>query len=123
MVPCARLGRLRDGARATVAGLVLVRQKPGSAKGVLFITLEDETEVANLVVWPALFARQRNLILSAGMMAAAAAGSARGRCDPPRREHLIDLSDLLADVGRRGVMEERPDAARGRHPDQDADFR
>ncbi|WP_298957814.1 error-prone DNA polymerase [uncultured Methylobacterium sp.] len=111
MVPCAALRRLRDGARATVAGLVLVRQKPGSAKGVLFITLEDETEVANLVVWPALFARQRTLILSAGMMAARGRVQREGDVIHLVAEHLIDLSDLLADVGRRGAVEEVPDAA------------
>jgi error-prone DNA polymerase len=51
-----------------IAGLVLVRQMPGSAKSVLFVTLEDETGVANLVVWPSLFERQRRVILSAGML-------------------------------------------------------
>ena len=65
-------------------GLVLVRQKPGSAKGVMFITLEDETEVANLIVWPSLFERQRRLILSAGMIGVPRAGAARGRGHPPR---------------------------------------
>ena len=43
---------MRDGRLTRVAGLVLVRQKPGSAKGVMFITIEDETGVANLVIWP-----------------------------------------------------------------------
>ena len=52
----------------SVAGLVLVRQRPGSANGVLFITLEDETDIANLIVWPSLFERQRRLILSANMI-------------------------------------------------------
>ena len=42
---------LRDGRRVVVPGIVLVRQKPGSAKGVMFITIEDETGVANLVLW------------------------------------------------------------------------
>ena len=41
-----------------MAGLVLVRQKPGSANVVLCITMKDETEVANLIVWPSLFERQ-----------------------------------------------------------------
>ena len=45
------------------AGLVLVRQKPGSAKGVMFITIEDETGVANLMIWPSLYERQRRIIL------------------------------------------------------------
>ena len=48
----ARLAALDDGRRVEVAGLVLVRQRPGTASGVIFITLEDETGVANLVVWP-----------------------------------------------------------------------
>ncbi|MFE1598545.1 error-prone DNA polymerase [Methylobacterium sp. ID0610] len=108
---CAALKRLRDGARITVAGLVLVRQKPGSAKGVMFITLEDETEVANLVVWPALFARQRSLILSAGMMAARGRVQREGAVIHLVAEHLIDLSDLLAGVGARGTA--LPPAGRG----------
>ena len=58
-----------DGRWVTVPGIVLVRQKPGSAKGVMFITIEDETGVANLIVWPSLFERQRRLVLSAGMLA------------------------------------------------------
>ncbi|ACA18837.1 DNA polymerase III, alpha subunit [Methylobacterium sp. 4-46] len=103
MSACAALRRLRDGARVTVAGLVLVRQKPGSAKGVMFITLEDETDVANLVVWPSLFARQRGLILSAGMMAARGRVQREGEVIHLVAEHLIDLSDLLAQVGGRGA--------------------
>ena len=55
VISCAQAERLRDGRRCQVAGLVLVRQKPGSAKGVMFITIEDETGIANLVVWPQLF--------------------------------------------------------------------
>ena len=49
----------RDGRWLETAGLVLVRQKPGSAKGVMFITIEDETGIANLVIWPKLFEKQR----------------------------------------------------------------
>lgn len=55
VLPCRRLAGLRDDATATVAGLVLMRQRPGSAKGVTFITLEDETGEANLVLWPSVW--------------------------------------------------------------------
>ncbi|MEX2495409.1 MAG: hypothetical protein WD448_04930, partial [Woeseia sp.] len=65
VVTCAEAGAMRDGRRFKVAGLVLVRQKPGSAKGVMFITIEDETGVANLVVWPTLFEKQRRVVLAA----------------------------------------------------------
>ena len=51
-----------------VAGLVLIRQRPGSAKGVCFITLEDETGVANLVIWPDLMEKQRKVIMGARLM-------------------------------------------------------
>src|SRR6185436_4539048 len=52
-----------------IAGLVLIRQRPGSAKGVCFITIEDETGVANLVVWPDVFARQRKIVMGARLIA------------------------------------------------------
>ncbi len=55
--------------RVTVAGLVLVRQRPGSAKGVIFMTLEDETGVANAIVWPKVFERERAKVLSARFVA------------------------------------------------------
>jgi len=59
------LARLRSGARVTVAGLVLVRQRPGTAKGVVFETIEDETGVANIIVWPKVFEANRALVLGA----------------------------------------------------------
>lgn len=51
------------------AGLVLVRQKPGSAKGVMFITIEDETGPAYVVVWPSLFEKRRRIVLRSSMIA------------------------------------------------------
>ena len=51
-----------------VAGVVLIRQRPGSAKGVCFITLEDETGVVNLVIWPDLMARQRKVVMGARLI-------------------------------------------------------
>ena len=51
-----------------VAGVVLIRQRPGSAKGVCFITLEDETGVVNLVIWPDLMERQRKVIMAARLI-------------------------------------------------------
>jgi error-prone DNA polymerase len=65
----AEINAFRDGKRASVAGLVLIRQRPGSAKGVCFITIEDETGIANLVIWPDLFARQRRVVMGARLLA------------------------------------------------------
>ncbi len=93
---CADLRTLRDGARVAVAGVVLVRQRPGSAKGVVFMTIEDETGIANVVVWPKTLERYRREIMSARLMLI------RGRIQ--RHEDIIhvvsavveDRSDLLA---------------------------
>jgi hypothetical protein len=63
IITCAEAMNSRDGRWVYTAGLVLVRQKPGSAKGVMFITIEDETGPANLVVWPTLFEKRRRVVL------------------------------------------------------------
>ena len=68
-VTADRLHAIRDGKRLSMAGLVLIRQRPGSAKGVCFITLEDETGIANLVVWPDVFDKQRKIVMGARLMA------------------------------------------------------
>jgi error-prone DNA polymerase len=67
-VTADRLPTVRDGKRISMAGLVLIRQRPGSAKGVCFITLEDETGIANLVVWPDAFDKQRRIVMGARLM-------------------------------------------------------
>jgi error-prone DNA polymerase len=64
-----QLKTIRDGKRLSIAGLVLIRQRPGSAKGVVFITLEDETGIANLVIWPDVFEKQRKIVMGARLMA------------------------------------------------------
>ncbi len=64
-----QLNTIRDGKSLSIAGLVLIRQRPGSAKGVVFITIEDETGVANLVVWPDVFGKQRKIVMGARLIA------------------------------------------------------
>jgi error-prone DNA polymerase len=68
IVRCADLGKYRDGQRIEVAGLVLVRQRPGTASGIVFATLEDETGIANIVIWSKVFDAQRRTILASRMM-------------------------------------------------------
>jgi error-prone DNA polymerase len=57
------LPRARDGRRIRVAGSVITRQRPGTAKGFVFLTLEDETGIANIIIRPDLFDRERFKIL------------------------------------------------------------
>ncbi len=96
---CADLTRRRDGSRLTVAGIVLVRQRPGSAQGVLFVTIEDETGHANLIVWPSVFERQRRVLLSATMLACRGKLQKEGEVIHVIADEIIDLSALLRSVG------------------------
>lgn len=68
IVACAGLRGMRDGAFVRVAGVVLVRQRPGSAKGVVFMTIEDETGVANAVVWPKALEKFRKVVMAARLV-------------------------------------------------------
>jgi error-prone DNA polymerase len=63
------LRSIKNSERITVAGLVLVRQRPGTAGGVIFMTLEDETGVANIIVWPKVFERLRAIVLGSRFVA------------------------------------------------------
>jgi single-strand DNA-binding protein len=57
-----------EGARVAVAGLVLVRQRPGTAKGVIFLTLEDEFAVCNVVIWQAIYQRFRRAVIAGRLL-------------------------------------------------------
>ena len=112
IAPCAELDARQNGERVTVAGLVLVRQRPGSAKGVMFITLEDESDIANLIVWPSLFDQHRphdSRRADAGVPRQGADGKRRHRT--LIAEYLIDRSDMLRQIGGWTSFTCRPDAA------------
>ncbi len=125
-VTCASLDQMRNGQRVKLAGIVLIRQRPGSAKGVCFITLEDETGIANLVVWPKVMEAFRKVIMRARVI------DLRGYVQKSEdvihvvAQQLTDRSDALerladdkmepplarADEVKRNV----PQDPRGRHP-------
>ena len=68
VIPAERLKGLPNGRKVSVGGLVLIRQRPGTAKGVVFLTLEDETGVANAVVWKDCFDIHRRTVMSASFL-------------------------------------------------------
>jgi error-prone DNA polymerase len=68
LVTAVQLARLPKESRVAIAGIVLIRQRPGSANGVVFVTIEDETGVANLIVWPKTLERFRRAVLGAGLL-------------------------------------------------------
>jgi error-prone DNA polymerase len=99
IVTCADAAVTPDRRKVTVAGLVLVRQRPGSAKGVMFITIEDETGTANLVIWPSLYEKQRQVVHGAHMLAVEGRVQREGLVVHIVADKLIDLSDKLAGIG------------------------
>ncbi|HTV46395.1 MAG TPA: error-prone DNA polymerase [Stellaceae bacterium] len=105
LVTAADLAHLPVDRRLSIAGIVLIRQRPGSANGVVFITIEDETGVANLIVWPPILERFRRAALGATLL------SCTGRLQ--REERVIHVvADRLADLTPRfDTLRERTGAA------------
>ena len=99
-MPAKRLGTLRDGARIYIAGIVLIRQRPGKGN-VTFMTLEDESGIANAIVWQRLFDRYRRTILSSAMVGIKGRLQREGQVIHVIADSIEDLTPLLGEVGNR----------------------
>jgi error-prone DNA polymerase len=84
--------------RLTVAGLVLVRQRPGTSKGVIFMTLEDETDIANIIVWPKVFESNRRTVMTARFLAVRGRLQRAGLVIHVIAENFVDLSAELSSL-------------------------
>ncbi|AOJ10023.1 hypothetical protein WS71_22500 [Burkholderia mayonis] len=91
----AQLATLRNGQLARACGLVTVRQRPGTANGVLFMTPEDETGHGNVILWPALLAKFRKEALGASLLAVYGVWQAEGKVRHLIASKLVDRSELL----------------------------
>lgn len=91
----ARLNLPPEGARITVAGLVILRQRPGTAKGVIFVTLEDETGVVNVIVWRAIYERFRRSVISGRMLRVTGRLQRAHSVTHVIAEEVEDISDML----------------------------
>ncbi|MGI4731483.1 MAG: error-prone DNA polymerase [Janthinobacterium lividum] len=98
IVACADVTRL-DGKRVEVAGIILVRQKPGSAKGVLFITIEDESGVANIILWPDRFEAQRSAVMGSAMISVVGRVQKEGEVAHVIADRIVDRTAMLRRVG------------------------
>ncbi|MBH1974456.1 MAG: hypothetical protein I8H94_05190 [Rhodobacteraceae bacterium] len=94
-LPAARLNEPSQGARVCVAGLVLVRQRPGTAKGVIFLTLEDETGTANVVVWKAIYERFRRAVIAGRLLRVTGRLQREAGVVHVVAEQIEDISPLL----------------------------
>jgi error-prone DNA polymerase len=90
-----RNDELRQDQTVTVAGLVLVRQRPGTSKGVVFMTLEDETDIANIIVWPKVFAKNRRTVMTARFLAVRGRLQRAGLVIHVVADSFVDLSAEL----------------------------
>lgn len=103
IISCRQALAAKDGKRLTVAGLVLVRQRPGSAEGVVFMTLEDETANMNVIIWPDLFDANRSVVLGGQMLAVTGMLQNGGGVVHLVAKEITDLSGLLSDLGNRSA--------------------
>jgi len=97
-IPNAMLNLPPNCARVAVAGLVLVRQRPGTANGVIFITLEDETGVCNVIVWRKLYETYRRAIISGRMLRVTGRIQRGGTVCHVIAEHVEDISFMLDEL-------------------------
>jgi error-prone DNA polymerase len=114
VVTCAAVCDANDRQRVRCAGVVLVRQRPGSAKGVVFMTLEDETGIANIVVWPKVMEHFRKEVMGARLILV----EGYIQSSPEKVVHLVaerlfdrssDLAHLADDaLGRRHAVPAGP---------------
>jgi error-prone DNA polymerase len=104
---CGDLKRLKDGTRVEVAGLILVRQRPGSAKGVVFVTLEDETGIANAILWPDRFEAQRRTVMAAAMLSVSGRVQSESGVIHLIADRIADLTLLLRQIGESDPRERR----------------
>jgi DNA polymerase III alpha subunit len=89
-----------EGARVAVAGLVLVRQRPGTAKGVIFLTLEDEFGVCNVIVWQKIYQQFRRAVIAGRLLRVTGRVQRQVGVTHVVAEAVEDISDMLDDLVR-----------------------
>ncbi|MGD0148079.1 MAG: error-prone DNA polymerase [Xanthobacteraceae bacterium] len=114
-----RKRRRDEEGEVTVAGLVLVRQRPGTSKGVVFMTLEDETDIANIIVWPKVFAKNRRIVMTARFLAVRGRLQRSGLVIHVIADSFVDLSAELPWLREGGDLF-APKFSGGPLPDDDA---
>jgi error-prone DNA polymerase len=119
MTPACRLPAIAPGREISVAGLVLVRQRPGSAKGVVFLTLEDETGIANVIIWPKVFEVHRPLVLGARFLGVTGVLQSEAGVIHVVARGLSDLTRLTRQLGSDAAFDTLARADEVRRPIED----
>jgi DNA polymerase III alpha subunit len=120
-----RLGGMGNNRPVRVAGIVLVRQRPGTASGVIFATIEDETGIVNVIIWPKTFERFRRIVLGAKLLGVDGRLQREGRVIHVIADRLTDLSADLSTLTEGGPPVPPPlaRADEARRPGRDPDYR
>ena len=104
------LQHMRNGQQISMAGIVLIRQRPGTAKGVCFITIEDEVGVANLVVWSKVMKAYRKVVMGARVIDVRGTVQREGAVIHIIAHHLVDRTDVLERLANKEEVDEREKA-------------
>jgi len=107
-VPAKQLSEMETGAAVSIAGLVITRQRPDTASGVIFATLEDETGIANVIIWPGIFERYRKETLASKLLLVRGELQREGIVIHVIARHLVDMTPklyALADAPRGGELQ------------------
>ena len=110
-VTAARLRGMKDGVRLCIGGLVLIRQRPGTAKGVVFVTLEDETGSANAVVWRDVFVANRRTVMASRFLVVHGRLQRAGEVIHVVAERFTDLTGRLRELKAEAADPAPPPAA------------
>ncbi|MEJ0052716.1 MAG: error-prone DNA polymerase [Methylovirgula sp.] len=110
------LALMASGQRVRTAGLVLIRQRPGTASGVIFLTIEDETGIANAIVWPKIFESNRAIVIAARFVAITGRLQSESGVIHVVVERLDDLTPLLGVLSRPDNSLTQPIKNPQRHP-------
>lgn len=116
VTPTGSLAGMQDGTFVKVCGMVTVRQRPGTAKGVLFVTVEDETGFANLVIWGQLFEKYRREILQSRLLLVTGKLQIEGKVIHVVVQHCVNLTPWL-----RGLVSSEAGGASGKAGSMAAD--
>ena len=121
----ARIAETPNGSRIATAGLVITRQRPGTASGVIFITLEDETGVVNVIVWPKVYARFRRAVIAGRLLRITGKLQREGSVSHLIAWRIENLSSWLDHLGMApdapgNDAERHPTPPRAHHPREQA---
>ena len=101
---CGALQTTPNGYVLTVAGIVITRQRPGTASGVIFLTLEDETGIANVIVWPKVYERFRRAVIAGRLIRVRGQLQREGIVTHLIARHVEDISPMLDRLGEAGTI-------------------